>query len=75
MTGSLNLLSYEGHTVLAKWDTEDPRTVEQANEEFDRIVAFNLAYTVDPVTKKSTQIKEFDPELGTIILHAPLVGG
>lgn len=75
MTGSMNLLSRQGHTVVAEWDTEDATTVERANEEFDRIVAFNLAYTVDPVTKKSEQLHKFDPEVETIIFHAPLVGG
>lgn len=75
MTGSLKVLDSSGHTTT-EWDVAEPRTVQEAEKEFNRLMAFNgfLAYSVE-APGKARQIREFEPEATEIIVHQPLVGG
>lgn len=69
----MNYLSNtEGHTVT-KWKPGE-RSEAKAHAEFNRIMARSgLAYKV--TEKKNEQIREFDPNAETIIVHEQLQGG
>jgi len=79
MQGQISLLNQKGHTQTT-WDTEKPETVEAARRVFARLMRQGCsAYAMEaaPVagSPSGTLIREFDPEVATIVIHRPLVGG
>ena len=73
--GELRILGKEGDTKVI-WDPKNDDEVEAAEEQFDSLVDKGfLAFKVKKDGSKGTQIKEFDPKAGKIILVPKIVGG
>jgi len=72
----MRVLSREGD-VKTIWNPEVPQEVEAARQQFNRLVKNGqyLAYRVGEVGSMGEQIREFDPQAGSIILAPRLVGG
>jgi hypothetical protein len=74
--GILAIMGENGDTKHI-WDKTKPEEVEAARVLFNTLVKDKkyLAFSVKPDGEKSTQIKEFDPNLESYIFSPPLQGG
>jgi hypothetical protein len=71
----LSVMDNTGDTKYI-WDIDNQVEVDIAEETFNSLKAKNyIAYTVGRSGKKGEVIKDFDPELGKIIMIPPVVGG
>lgn len=71
----LSVVDNTGDTKYT-WDIDNQDEVDVVAETFRRLKRKNyLAYSVKNNGKKNEIIREFNPELGKIIMIPPVVGG
>lgn len=88
--GKIMILDQTGHSTLTYGETAESGSRHLSDEEvaaeFAKIVESNFVYAasvpvMDPKTGEPTgetenrQVKEFDPEVETYIVHRPMSGG
>jgi hypothetical protein len=70
---TLVIMGHEGHrTMTADPDVEE--SLQQVQEEFDRLIADGYAAFVTSV-EPGEKIEKFDPEAGEITMFGPVAGG
>lgn len=75
MTGEMAILDNTGHSRLI-WDANSPDEVEAARETFNRLKKKGyLAYSVKEGGDAGEVLREFNPNVGKMILSPPMAGG
>ena len=74
--GEMSILNHEGDTKVI-WDPENEDECEAAEEQFDSLMKKGFtAFEVGVKGKKTKQVvKNFDPDLGKLIMVPALQGG
>lgn len=74
-TGEMRIMDHTGDTKII-WDKNVPAEVEHARDTFKKFKDKRyLAYSVESGGAKGTILKEFDPNIQSMILSPPLAGG
>ena len=74
MIHSMRVMGRQGDAKI-QWDVALKEEVESAEQSFaEKVKSGMLAFSVDPVTKSSEQIHEFDPN-SDIVLVPQISGG
>ena len=67
----MNILDHTGHSEL-EWDANDEIQVASMKKKFKEMIDKGYsAFKVDPKTKKSIKLKEFDPLAEEITMTPP----
>ena len=76
MPNSMRVMGQKGDTKTM-WDPNNPAEVEAARDQFNKLVRDKqfLAFRVTGPGEKGEQIREFDPQAGSIIIAPPMAGG
>jgi hypothetical protein len=74
--GTLRVLGQAGDTKVT-WDPDDTDQVKTARQRFEDLVKGKKwrAWLMDKTGKKGEPITEFDPNMGAIVIAAPIAGG
>ena len=74
--GEMSILNHEGDTKVI-WDPKNDDECEAAEEQFDSLMEKGFtAFEVGAKGKKTKRVvKEFDPDLGKLIMVPALQGG
>jgi len=73
--GTLRLMSRKGDTAI-RWNADDPKSVERARQEFDQFARIGCSFFGRRArSRKTTQIRQFDPNLAEILVVPQLAGG
>ena len=75
--GELRVLDKEHGDLKITWDPSNKRDIETAKKTFEDLIGKGfMAWDVGPNCKKGdNEIKEFDPNLGRIIITTPVKKG
>lgn len=64
-----------GHTVLAEWTSEDPRSIEEAVKAFREQLEHGYYAVVSVGEGHAQQVRELPLDAASVILRRPIAGG
>lgn len=76
MTNQLRIHSVDLGDNQIEYDVAVEEEVQTARNAFGSALAQGFfAYVIDPVTKQSMHVTEFDPHAALTVMHGPMAGG